>query len=233
MLGPFDYVFWVASFLLEVGVVFCTIYRRVFRSYLPLNTYMACMALVNCGQYACIKRFGYDSPEYAYFYFYTDGLMMILMFLVIMHFYEQIFIEMNVARYIRGAATLLLAATALFSYLVIRQHQDHLSGRFIGEFSQNIYFVGLVLTYLLWGAVLKLRETRTQLVQFVLALGIYFSGTAATYALQNLFPGLWLIVLHWLPGVMGAWLPAAWLYTFAKVPREARLSTAPLAVVTR
>ncbi|MGA8367605.1 MAG: hypothetical protein ACLQMT_01500 [Candidatus Acidiferrales bacterium] len=233
MLGPFDYAFWLGAFLLEVAVVLCTIYRRSFFRYLPLNIYMSCMALVNCGQYACIKKFGYDSAQYSYFYFYTDGLLMILMFLVIMHFYEQVFIEMNVGRYIRGAATLLLAATALFSYLVIHQHEGHLPEKFVVEFSQNIYFVGLVLTYLLWGAVMKLRETRAHLVQLILALGIYFSGTAGTYALQNLFPGLWAIVLHWLPGVMGAWLPAAWVYTFAKVPEEARLATAPLAVGAR
>jgi hypothetical protein len=233
MLGPFDYAFWVSSFLLEVAVVVCTIYRRAFFRYFALNIYMLCMAFVNCGQYLCIREFGYDSFQYAYFYFYTDGLLMILMFLVIIHFYEQVFIEMHVGRYIRGAATMLLAATALFSYLVIHQHQDHFTGKFIREFSQNIYFVGLVLTYLLWGAVLKLRETRAQLVQFILALGIYFSGTAGTYALQNLFPGLWLIVLHWLPGVMGAWLPAAWVYTFVKVPEDARLATAPLAVGAR
>jgi hypothetical protein len=233
MLGPFDYMLWIASFLLEVGVVLCTIYRRAFRRYLPLNTYMLCMALVNCGQYACIREFGYDSFQYSYFYFYTDGLLMILMFLVIMHFYEQVFIEMNVGRYIRGAATMLLAATALFSYLMIRQHQGHLTVKFVVEFDQNIYFVGLVLMYLLWGAVLKLRETRAQLVQFILALGIYFSGTAGAYALENLFPGLWLIVLRWLPPIMGAWLPFAWLYTLAKVPEEARLATAPLAVGAR
>jgi len=233
MLGPFDYAFWVSSFLLEVAVVVCMIYRRVFFRHLPINIYMSCMVLVNCGQYACIREFGFYSSQYAYFYFYTDGLMMILMFLVIIHFYEQVFIEMHVGRYIRGAAMLLLAATALFSALVIHEHQEHFTGKFIGEFSQNIYFVGLVLTYLLWGAVLKMRETRAQLVQFILALGIYFSGTAGTYALQNLFPALWLIALHWLPGAMGLWLPAAWLYTLAKVPEEARLATAPLAVGAR
>ena len=36
------------------------------------------------------------------------------------------------------------------------------------------YFVGVVLTYLLWGAILKLRETRTRLIQLVLALGDLF-----------------------------------------------------------
>lgn len=165
MLGPFDYALWVGSFLLEVGVVLCTIYRRAFFRYLSLNIYMLCAALIECGQYACIKKFGIGSYQYFDFYYYTDGLSMILMFAVIIQFYQQVFVEMHVGRYIRGAASLLLAATALFSYLVVREHQGHLTEQFVGEFSQNIYFVGLVLTYLLWGAVLKLRETRTRLVQ--------------------------------------------------------------------
>ncbi len=233
MLGPFDYALWVGSFLLEVGVVLCTIYRRAFFRYLSLNIYMLCAALIECGQYACIKKFGIGSYQYFDFYYYTDGLSMILMFAVIIQFYQQVFVEMHVGRYIRGAASLLLAATALFSYLVVREHQGHLTEQFVGEFSQNIYFVGLVLTYLLWGAVLKLRETRTRLVQLILALGIYFSAAAGTYALQNLFPGLWLIILHWAPAIIGTWLPAAWVYTFVKVPEEARLATAPLAVGAR
>jgi len=45
-----------------------------------------------------------------------------------------------------------------------------------------------VLTYLLWGAVLKLQETRTRLVQMVLSLGLYFSAYAGSYALVNLAP---------------------------------------------
>jgi hypothetical protein len=89
--------------------------------------------------------------------------------------------------------------------------------------SQNMYFVGLVLTYLLWVAVFKLRETRARLVQLVLALGAYFSATAALYAFRNMFPAM-----HTMAQVMntflGALLPVAWAYTFTWVPEEARLA---------
>ena len=93
--------------------------------------------------------------------------------------------------------------------------------------------VGVVLTYLLWGAVLKLRETRTRLIQLILALGVYFSATAGTYALRNLFPGLQESFLRWVPPLIGTWLPLAWAYTFSKVPEDARLMTARLVVRTR
>ena len=71
---------------------------------------------------------------------------------------QQVFAEMKVSRYIRGAAAMLLAATAFFSYMVVHQNKDHLTTRFVVELEQNTNFVVVVLTYLLWGAILKLRE---------------------------------------------------------------------------
>ena len=82
--------------------------------------------------------------------------------------YAHVFGELRFGKYLRLTAVLLLLGTALFSYAVVAQSADRLSTEFAYELSQNLYFVGLVLTYILWGAVLKLRETRTRLVQFVL-----------------------------------------------------------------
>ena len=232
-LGPFDYGVWLISFLLEAFVVVCAFYRKTFLKYLSLNLYMLCAAIVTCGLYVCIHSFGYTSNEYVYYYYYTDSLLYVLMYFVIIQFYQQVFHEMNVSRYIQGAAALLLAATALFSYLVVHQNKDHLTTRFVVELEQNLNFLGVVLIYLLWGAILKLRETRTRLIQLVLALGVYFSATAGIYALRNLFPALELSLLRWLPPVLGTWLPFAWAYSFARVPEDARLTPARLAVKTR
>jgi MFS family permease len=138
---------------------------------------------------------------------------------------------MGVQRYLRVGAMLLLAATAWFSYQVVMSSSHRMLTRFVVELSQNLYFVGVVLTYLLWGAIMKLRETRTRLIQLVLALGVYFSAFAASYALRNLYPQLaiWRYVSH----LMALWLPLAWSYTFLKVPEEARLATARLAAPNR
>ncbi|MGB0036986.1 MAG: hypothetical protein WBP79_16070 [Candidatus Acidiferrales bacterium] len=215
---------------MEIYVVVCSALRRTFVKYLPLNFYMLCAAFVTCGQYFYIQRFGFSSKDYFYYYYYTESLLTILMFCVIIQFYQQVFIEMNVSRYIRGAAAFLLGATAFFSYIVIHQNKDHLTSRFVVELGQNLYFVGVVLTYLLWGAILKLRETRARLIQLVLALGIYFSATAGTYALRNLFPALEEAVLKSVFPILGVWLPLAWAYTFTKVSEDARLTTARLTV---
>lgn len=227
MTGSYSDVLILIGFLLELYVVVCSLRRRKFLRDLPVNSYMLATAAVTCGLSVCLHKFGVSSRQYTYYYYYTDSLLTILLFWVIIHFYQQAFREMRVSQYVRKAAILLLVATAFFSYLVVRQNQNHLTSWFVKELGQNLYFVGLVLTYLLWGAVVKLRETRTRLVQLVLALGVYFSATAGAYALWNLFPRTQPLVLHLVP-IVGVWLPASWAYTLTKVPDDARLVPATL-----
>src|SRR5580698_2455462 len=228
MLSRIDYAIWIVGFLVEVSAVVCFLVRRNFLRYIFLSLYLLAASLVTVGQYLCIKKFGWSSVEYWYYYYYSESLLTILLFFVIIQFYDLVFQELNASRYVRRGAIALVGATALFSYLVIRANQDHLMSRFVVELGQNLYFVGVVLTYLLWGAILKLRETRARLIQLVLALGIYFSATAGAYALRNLFPTLEASVLHVIFPILGVWLPAAWAYTFLRVSDDTRLIPAQL-----
>src|SRR5437899_13032176 len=138
---------------------------------------------------------------------------------------------MKFERYLRLGAIFLLGGTAWFSYAVVQQSSHRILSHFAFELSQNLYFVGLILTYALWGAILKLRETRARLIQLVLALGVYFSAFAADYALRSLYPEflLWRYVSH----LMALLLPVSWAYTFLKIPEEARLATARVAATNR
>ena len=135
-----------------------------------------------------LSHYGYTSTEYFYFYYYSDALLTVALFLALISLFVHVFKELAAEKLVILGACVLLAATALFSYLVIEQSTERMLTRFVVELSQNLYFVGLVLTYTLWGAILKLRETRAQLVQLVLALGVYFSLLAANYAIRNLYP---------------------------------------------
>jgi lipopolysaccharide export LptBFGC system permease protein LptF len=125
----------------------------------------------------------------------------------------------------------LLLGTALFSYAVVVQSEQRLATTFAYELSQNLYFVGLVLTYVLWGAVVKLRETRTRLVQIILSLGLYFSAYAACYALGNLSTRY--SVVQYLSGTIGCLLPLAWTVTMWRYTEESRLEPARLLAVAR
>ena len=227
MLGTTDYVIAVLGLALELYLVLRLLTSKDFLRYIALTVYMLALFVVSVGQDFVLLRYGVHSQIYGYVYYYSDALLTIALFFVIMGFYQQVFHQMGVGRYVRLASILLLSSTALFSYLVVRRMPiHHLTNRFVVEMSQNLYFVGMVLTYLLWGAVAKLRETRTRLIQLVLALGIFFSSDAAGYALRNLYPSLEGNFLKWVPPIAGAFLPLAWAYTFTKIPEGARLETA-------
>jgi hypothetical protein len=224
VLGPVDYILWFTSAFLQAAVLVCSFRGRGLFKYSTLNLYMAAAFLLTVGRYFIFARHGYTSIQYFYFYYLSDAVLTICLYFALMGLYSHVFEEMGVKNYLRVAALLLLGATAWFSYQVVLTSSHKLLTRFVVELSQNLYFVGVVLTYLLWGAMMKLRETRTRLIQLVLALGVYFSAFAASYALRSLYPEvvIWRYVSH----LMSLWLPLSWAYTFYKIPEEARLATA-------
>jgi hypothetical protein len=229
--GSIGYAIWFLGSLLEVAVVVSALTKHSFRRYLCLNLYMLFSFLVSVGRYEVLNRYGLRSVEYKYFYYYSDAVLTIFLYLALITLYLHVFDEMKVEKYLRLTAVLLLAGTALFSYGVVQQGQNRMLTGFFYELSQNLYFVGLVLTYVLWGAILKLRETRTQLIQLVLSLGIYFSAFAATFALGNMFPNYQFFA--YVVPVFGCLLPLAWAYAFWRLPHDARMAPARLAVVPR
>jgi hypothetical protein len=227
-----QYVVWLVGALLEAGVVVCAIKRKAFRRYLFLNLYMASEVVASAIRFEILQHYGFTSLTYAYFYYYSDALLTILLFLVLSSLYSEVFRELNAERYVQMGSVALFAGTALFSFAVVEQFSDKLLSRFVLEISQNLYFVGLLLTYILWAAILKLRETRTRLIQLVLSLGVYFSLYAANYALRNLYPSAEALFTVLNP-LIGCFLPFAWAYAFWKLPEEARLAPAGLAVTPR
>jgi len=232
--GPsvIDYLIWLICTLLEAAVVVCAIRSRSFRRYFFLNLYMGLSFVASVGRFQVLNRWGMSSFEYIYFYFYSDALLTIGLYFALLNLYCLVFDEMKVERYLRLGAVVLLCGTAWFSYAVINQSSHRLLSHFAFELSQNLYFVGLILTYVLWGAILKLRETRARLIQLVLALGVYFSAFAADYALRNLYANLQSIWQYTMP-LLGCILPAAWAYAFLRVSEEGRLAPSRLVAVSR
>ena len=232
MLGPVDWIITLLSVLFEASVVVCSLHRKSFRRHFFLNLYMLTSVLVSAGQFRVLVHYGRSSLEYRYFYFYSEALLIIVLYFALTGLYLKVFEEMRVERYVRLGAVLLLAGTACFTYAVVSQSSHRMLTYFVFELSQNLYFVGLVLTYALWGAIVKLKETRALLVQFVLSLGVYFSAFAASYAMSNLRPDLYSYVYRLFP-IIGCLLPLAWAYAIWRVPEDARLAPARLAVVPR
>ncbi len=232
MPGPYAYTVWFLCTLLEAVVLVCAVKKNAFRRYLLLNLYMAVSVIASIARYNILSHYGYSSKEYLYFYYYSDFLLTILLFFALISLYSHIFAELEVGRYIRTGAMVLLSGTAVFSYAVVQQSSSKLVTHFVVEISQNLYFVGLVLTYVLWAAVLKLRETRSRLIQLILSMGVYFSMFAANYALQNLYQSR-TSIFEYLTPLFGCFLPLSWAYAFWRLPEEARTVPSRLAVVPR
>ena len=232
MPGTMQYAVWLIGALLEAAVVVCAIKRSAFRRYIFLNLYMASEVVASAIRFEILQHYGFTSLTYAYFYYYSDALLTILLFLVLSSLYSEVFRELNAERYVQMGSVVLFAGTALFSFAVVEQSSSKILSHFVYEISQNLYFVGLLQTYILWAAILKLRETRARLIQLVLSLGVYFSLYAANYALRNLYPSAEALFTVLNP-LIGCFLPFAWAYAFWRLPEEARLAPAGLAVSHR
>jgi hypothetical protein len=232
VLGPYQYTVWLICTTLEAGVLVCAIKKDALRRYLFLNIAMVASAMVSIARYQILSHYGFTSKEYLYFYYYSDFLLVITLYLALTSLYSHVFAELKAERYVSLGTVLLLCGTALFSYAVVQQSSSKLVTHFVVELSQNLYFVGLVLTYVLWGAVLKLRETRTRLIQLILSTGVYFSLFAANFALQNLYHARWTF-FEYLTPLFGCFLPLSWIYAFWRIPEEARVAPAGLAMVPR
>lgn len=218
--------------LLEALVVVCAVRRKLFRRYFFLNLYMILCAAASLGRWQILQQEGIKSLDYRYFYFYSDAVLTIALFFALISLYVYVFEEMNLERYFRLGAVVLLAGTCWFSYTVVSQSSHKMLTYFAFELSQNLYFVGLVLTYVLWGAILKLRETRSLLVQLVLSLGVFFGASAATYSVSNLHPTFFSYVHNMMP-IMGCLLPLAWAYAFWRVADDDHLPPTRLSMVPR
>jgi len=236
MLGPLDYALWIVTALLEAGVVVCAIRSKCFLQFFPLNFCMLTASLVTASRYLILHQYGFRSPEYFYFYYFSEALVTISLFFALMALFSHVFSEMGVTLYVRLGAIAVLGLSALVSYGIVWHSHDmifaHSHGKigpyFVSELLQNLHFVEAILAYILWGAIRKLHETRTRLIQLSLALGVFLSAMAANNALAALYPNspIWRIGSH----LMAIWLPIAWGYTFLMVPESARL--APSRVVS-
>src|SRR5258705_4045689 len=222
-MGPVDYLLLLADLAVEVCCVVCLLKRRAFSQYFTIVLFLCASIAVGIGRYGIIAAAGYTSAAYLYFFYYSDALLTICLYFVLMTLYARVFSEMGISKFVRGGAMLLLAGTAGISYHMVAESTDKLITHFVFELSQNLYFVGVLLTYLLWGAMMKLRENRTHLMQLVLSMGVYFSAFAGSYALGNMYPGLmlWRYICH----LMVMCLPLSWAYTSMKVPEDTRMAT--------
>jgi len=183
--------------------------------------YVGALALDEILSFSILRRYGFSSNEYLYYYHYSDAVLTLLMFIAIAGLCSRIFREQGGSAQARALPAIILGTVALYATAVTAIKHQLLATHFAVEFSGSLYFAGMILTYGVWVLLLKRRDPRLRLVLVVSAFGIYFGGQTATFALQSILPSL--SVLHYLPGLMGAWLPVSLAYTFSRVSDDARI----------
>jgi hypothetical protein len=229
MLGPIDLVLWLAGFLGEVYVLAWAIHDRTLLRYRGLLVYVAALAGDEILSFVILRRYGFTSNEYIYYYYYSDAVLTLLMFVAIMGLCSRVFREQQRSGLVRTFTLTILAVVVLYAAAVTAVKHQLLGTHFAGEFNESLYFTGMILTYGLWVMLLRRRDPRLRLVLVISAFGIYFGGQTMSYTLMALFPRA--AGLHYLPALMGAWLPLSLGYSFHKVSEEARVPLEQLAGV--
>src|SRR5271165_1556587 len=151
MPGPIFLIIWVVGTAFELSFVICSFLRKSFLQYLFLNLYLLFSVVGSVARFGVLTHYGQDSDQYMYCYFYTDLVLTLALFVAVISLYSRVLGELKLKQYMNLVAGLLLLGTTIFSYAVVVRSSGSLSTGLAFELSQNLYFVGLILTYILWG----------------------------------------------------------------------------------
>ncbi len=224
MVGTYELVVAGLSVILTLTTVLLCVRSESLARYFVLNLYLIINLAFTLGCLYVIHAFGYTSYEYFYFYYTGDAIQNVAGYLLIGSFFDHLLRESAFHKYVRPTLAIFFLLIAGGSALFISGSADRLYSDFVLELQQNLYFVGVLLTFLLWMSVSYLAVESRRFTLLVSGLGIYFAAHAASYALWHLFH--W-YRFHGLEPVATAVPPLAynlmvglWLYTFLRVPEE-------------
>jgi len=219
VIGSYELFVATLGVVLSLGTVGVCLYRRSFLRYFFLNAYLLSSVVFMVVLYYVYRTEGYDSPSYFYAYYVGDGLFNVFGYLLIASFFDRLLRESVFHKYIRPTLLLSFLLVVGVSGRFISSNVDRLASRFVYEFQQNMFFVGVLLTFLLWISINYLHAESRRFVLLVSGLGIYFSAHAANYALQYLVPALGPILTK-IPPLAYNLMALLWLYTFWRVAED-------------
>ena len=219
MPGLYEEIILWLGLLWALAIVVVCLRSRCFAQYYILCIYLLSNVAFTLGCYYVLHVYGYSSDEYLYFYYTGDAVPNIVGYLLIGSFFDRLLRESAFHKYVRPTLAIFFLLIAGVSALFISGNVDRLYSSFVIEFQQNLYFVGVLLTFLLWMAVSYLDVKSRRFILLVSGLGIYFAAHAASYALWFLFPVLAPLIAV-VPPLAYNFMVGLWLYTFLRVPEE-------------
>jgi len=225
-MGTYDLVIlWSSVILASTTVVVCA-YRRSFLRYLWLNLFLLSGVAFTLGCYYVQSVYGYDSDQYFYFYYTADATSNIVGYILIGTFFDRLLRPSSFHQYVRPTLAFTFFLILAISGRFVWQSVYRLESQFVYEFQQNIYFVGVLLTFLLWLSLSYLSAQNSRFVLLVSGLGIYFAVHAGNYALQFLAPALRDFVYR-VPPLAYIFMVSLWLYAFICVPEAEPVVVSP------
>lgn len=200
-----DLTLWMLTTLVEAFVMCLFLVRALFRKFLFLNFYLLLSVATSIGRYALLSHFGYASSEYAYFYYFSDAILTISLFLSICELTLRLVGTKMPRRRVALLTAGALLAAALFTFSVASSSDVRVTTRFVFELSQNMFFACGFAIALLWAWKLRNDPEDRIAARFVDVLSIYFSLFFLAYGARQLAP--YASGPHALLAMIGAWLP--------------------------
>ncbi|MFQ5926488.1 MAG: hypothetical protein ACE5MH_03545 [Terriglobia bacterium] len=220
MISTYDVIILALSVVLSLGTVGVCLRQKCFLRYALLNLYLLVSAVFTLGCWYFIQTYGYESAAYFYFYFTGDVIGTTIAYLVVASLFDQMFRQSIFRDYVRPTLAIFFFLVVGVSALAISRSISQFSSVytvFVTEFEQNMYFVGVLLTFLLWLSMMYLGAETRRFVLLVSGLGIYFTAHAASYAAIFLFRSVDPIATRALPIAYNL-MVLVWLYAFLVVP---------------
>lgn len=219
MIGMYDLVIAALSVIMSLGIVGVCLYTKCFSRYLILNLYILSGVVFTLATQYFLHTYGYTSVEYFYVYFTGDAIVTAVCYLTLASFFDQMFRQSIFHRYVRPTLAIFFILAVGVSGLALSRNVSNFYSVFVLEFQQNMYFVGVLLTFLLWLSMMYLGAETRRFALLVSGMGIYFTAHAASYAASFLSASLGTIALQ-IPPLAYNLRALVWLYTFLVVPEE-------------
>src|SRR5208282_4602246 len=104
MSGPIDLIIWFLGTAFELLFVVCSIARKSFLRYFFLNFYLLLSTTVSIGRFFILSSYGQSSDQYRYFYFYSDALLTLALFVALISLYSHVLGELSAGEYVKWGA---------------------------------------------------------------------------------------------------------------------------------
>lgn len=183
-----QYLLWVGCTIAEVLALYIAIECGQLRRFWDLWAYFGLCCIISVSRYVILQQSGLQSPEYAYFYYYSDAILTIVLSLVAVRLFGHVYklktwkgIPLRVA--IPG-----MLGVAICSYSVVESHDSRLLMRFVVELGQNLYFSIVLLLAAAWvGTFVKKLRANAE-VKLLWVFLIYTVILVSMYCTRNLHP---------------------------------------------